>query len=408
MRRVALVSVIAVLFLYSSVGYAGFDLMKKVQDKVERKIDREIDESIDRGLDEAEQAVKGEGKEEAAKSPASSAKPPKTKEKAVSASSSGASQQNLKAWSKYDFVPGDEIIFHDDLVDEENGEFPSRWDLHRGNVEIAVYGGENVINFATVQACDIVPLMTQEGDYLPEKFTIEFDAYFSEFCTTYWIRFSDLVNQKPPKSLPLITIRGNDVSVGNFGGTELPRRDYPYWEHVAISFNTRALKIYFGEQRVVNIPNLRAEPIGLTLSSRQCHKGNQALIKNIRIAKGSKKLYDRIMTDGKFVTRGILFDVNKATLKPESMGVINQVAKMMKKHPDLKLCIEGHTDCDGEKGFNQGLSEKRAQAVKDALVDSGIAASRLKTKGHGESRPVADNSTPEGKANNRRVEFVKI
>jgi outer membrane protein OmpA-like peptidoglycan-associated protein len=148
--------------------------------------------------------------------------------------------------------------------------------------------------------------------------------------------------------------------------------------------------------------------MGLTLTSRQCHHGKQALIKNVRIAKGSKKLYDRIVADGKFVTRGILFDVNKATIRPESMGVINEIVKMMKAHEDLKLRIEGHTDSDGEKSFNQELSEKRAQAVKDLLVESGIASSRFKTKGYGESKPVADNSTPEGKANNRRVEFVKI
>ena len=408
MRRVLLVSAMAFLLVSASSSYAGFNVLKKVQDKVERRLDNEIDKSIDKGLDETEKTVKGEGDESAEESSGSQTKSPEEKGKVESSSSSGTSQQNLKAWSKYDFVPGDEIIFVDDLAGEENGEFPSRWDLYRGNVEIAVYGGENVINFATRQPCDIVPLMTQEGDYLPEKFTLEFDVYFSEFCTTYYVRFSDVVNQKPPKSLPQITITPKYVSVGGFGGTNLTERGYPYWEHIAISFNTRALKIYFGEKRVTNIPNLRAEPIGLTLSSSQCHEGKQALIKNIRMAKGSKKLYDRIVADGKFVTRGILFDVNKATIKPESMGVINQIVKMMNAHEDLKLRIEGHTDSDGEKSFNQDLSEQRAQAVKDVLVESGIASSRLKTKGYGESKPVNDNSTPEGKANNRRVEFVKI
>ena len=243
---------------------------------------------------------------------------------------------------------------------------------------------------------------------MPEKFTLEFDAYFSEFCTSYSVKFWDVVNQKPPKYIPVVNIKAIYVGVEGFGGTNLTDRAYPFWEHIAISFNTRALKVYFGEQRVMNIPNLRAEPMGLTLASRQCHQGKQALVKNIRIAKGSKKLYDRIVEDGKFVTRGILFDVNKATIKPESMGVINEIVKMMKAHEDLKLRIEGHTDSDGEKSFNQELSEKRAAAVKDVLVESGIASSRLKTKGYGESKPVNDNSTPEGKANNRRVEFVKI
>jgi OOP family OmpA-OmpF porin len=408
MRRLLLMSMMAFLFGSASTGYAGFNILKKVQDKVESKVDHEIDKSIDKGIDETEKAVKGGGDESTGESSESQTKSPEKTGKGESSSSSGTSQQNLKAWSKYDFVPGDEIIFVDDLAGEENGEFPSRWDLYRGNVEIAVYGGENVINFATVQPCDIVPLMTIKGDYLPEKFTLEFDAYFSEFCTTYWVKFSDVINQKPPKTLPVVNIKGNYVGVEGFGGTNLTDRDYPFWEHIAISFNTRALKVYFGEQRVMNIPNLRAEPMGLTLSSRQCHQGKQALIKNIRIAKGSKKLYDRIVADGKFVTRGILFDVNKATIKPESMGVINEIVKMMKEHGDLSLRIEGHTDSDGEKGFNQELSEKRAAAVKGVLVESGIASSRLKTKGYGESKPVNDNSTPEGKANNRRVEFVKI
>jgi OOP family OmpA-OmpF porin len=408
MRRLFLVTAMAFLFVSASISYAGFNVLKKVQDNIERRLDNEIDKSIDESLDETEKTIKGEGDEGAGESSGSQTQSTEKKGKIESSSSSGTSQQQLKAWSKYDFVPGDEIIFVDDLAGEENGEFPSRWDLYRGNVEIAVYGGENVINFATVQPCDIVPLMTKKGDYLPEKFTLEFDAYFSEFCTTYWVKFSDVVNQKPPKTLPVVNIKAKYVSVEGFGGTDLTERDYPFWEHIAISFNTRALKVYFGEQRVMNIPNLRAEPMGLTLASRQCHQGKQALVKNIRIAKGSKKLYDRIVEDGKFVTRGILFDVNKATIKPESMGVINEIVKMMKAHEDLNLRIEGHTDSDGEKSINQDLSGKRAAAVKDVLVESGIASSRLKTKGYGESKPVNDNSTPEGKANNRRVEFVKI
>lgn len=90
------------------------------------------------------------------------------------------------------------------------------------------------------------------------------------------------------------------------------------------------------------------------------------------------------------------------------MGVINQVAKMMQEHTDLKFSIEGHTDSDGSEAQNLALSEKRALAVKNALTNSGIASSRLRVKGMGESVPVSDNTTSEGKANNRRVEFVKF
>ncbi len=128
-------------------------------------------------------------------------------------------------------------------------------------------------------------------------------------------------------------------------------------------------------------------------------------IKNIRVAEGGKKLYDQVIA---FVTRGILFDINKATLKPESMGVINRVATMMEQHSNLKFTIEGHTDGDGTDAANLELSTQRANAVKDALIGLGIDKDRLQTEGKGESVPVSDNTTPEGKANNRRVEFVTI
>ncbi len=115
-----------------------------------------------------------------------------------------------------------------------------------------------------------------------------------------------------------------------------------------------------------------------------------------------------MITDGKIIANGIRFDVNKATLKPESMGVINSIYNLMEQHPDLKFSVEGHTDSDGETDFNQQLSEQRAETVKNKLVEMGIATERLSVKGFGETIPIGDNSSPEGKANNRRVEFVKI
>ena len=119
-------------------------------------------------------------------------------------------------------------------------------------------------------------------------------------------------------------------------------------------------------------------------------------------------LYERVITDGKFVTNGIRFDVGKATIKPESMGVVNQVFKLMQEHTDLNFSVEGHTDSDGDDELNQKLSEDRAASVKDILVEMGIGPDRFETRGFGESRPVDNNSSPEGRANNRRVEFIKI
>ena len=89
------------------------------------------------------------------------------------------------------------------------------------------------------------------------------------------------------------------------------------------------------------------------------------------------------------------------------MGIINEIAALMNEHPDISFSVEGHTDSDGDEAFNQTLSEERAAVVASTLTKMGIDAGRLSSKGWGENKPVDTNATPEGKANNRRVEFVK-
>jgi outer membrane protein OmpA-like peptidoglycan-associated protein/uncharacterized protein (DUF2141 family) len=119
-------------------------------------------------------------------------------------------------------------------------------------------------------------------------------------------------------------------------------------------------------------------------------------------------LYEQVVSQGKFTTRDIFFDVAKAVIKPESFTTINKIATFMKEHMDISFSIDGHTDSDGAADFNQKLSEDRSIAIKNALIKFGIRESRLKTRGFGEERPVATNATSDGKAKNRRVEFVVL
>ncbi|MBR6756957.1 MAG: OmpA family protein, partial [Bacteroidaceae bacterium] len=182
------------------------------------------------------------------------------------------------------------------------------------------------------------------------------------------------------------------------------------WNHFALSFNKRALKIYINGIRIANIPNAK-KPQWWSIYNYTWGgfngKGNMH-IKNIRIAKGAVPLYDRMMTDGKFITYGITFDVGKATIKPESMGEINRIVQLMNENPHLKFSVEGHTDSTGNPASNQTLSEQRSQAIVAKLVEMGIAQDRLTAVGKGQNNPIADNSTDEGRAKNRRVEFVKM
>lgn len=409
-----------ILVVFSINLFAQFDL--DINKKIEKKVNKELNNATDDAIDETIETIKkgDDSESENTSSPETKNTPNKTvTTETINPEKSEENLEELKMWSKYDFVPGERVIFEDDLSGEESGEFPSRWDLLSGSAEVASLGGENVIHL-THNNSVILPLMNKK-DFLPEIFTIEFDVFFEEDGSyrsdVYKIRFFEGTTNSRKidgKNISSIDIKWNEVKMGQFGGkTEFFKEEKkswkPKWKHIAISFNQRSLKLYMNEERMLNIPNLGFKPkmfsIGGHFDDRYIKMSS---IKNIRVNEGGKKLYDRIMEEGKFVTRGILFDVNKSTIRGESMGTINEIVELMNENPSLKFRIAGHTDSDGEESYNQKLSEDRAASVKSMLVQLGIDASRLESQGWGESKPLSENSTPEGKANNRRVEFIKI
>ena len=401
MKRIILFLIVG-LFLQSP-NTVQSQILGKLKKKVEKKVEKKVDEVFE---EEKEEPVPEEKQ---------------TKEKEQK-SEKTTDDQVAKPWSKYDFVPGETVVFNDILEGEQNGEFPSQWDLIDGYVENALFEGENVIRFPVESAGAIIkPLMKKEGDYLPEKFTIEFDMYLSHRTTKYaimlWDKGKSFHRPSELGDIGVIEV-GYEQGASYDGGRmrrNLPKESqkaYPHWRHVAISFNIRALKIYMDQDRLLMLPNVKGNPIAISLKGSTYDYSQTGdyptMIKNIRVAEGAVKLYDRFLTDGKIVANGIKFDSGKATLKPESMGVINEIVKLMKQHPEIKFSVEGHTDSDGDTQFNQNLSEQRANTVMNELIEQGIDSERMVSKGFGEDAPVTDNGTPEGKANNRRVEFVKM
>ena len=108
----------------------------------------------------------------------------------------------------------------------------------------------------------------------------------------------------------------------------------------------------------------------------------------------------------KVTLNDVLFDFEKATLRPQATGVIEQAAKFLDQNPGRVALIEGHTDHTGDARYNVLLSEARSEVVRDALIAAGAPKSRIQTESFGETRPVASNNTPEGRQQNRRVEII--
>ena len=427
MKRLVLMIVAIVAFAATADAQGFLKKLKErainaaenaVERKVENKVERETEDAMDGILD-------GKKKERSARPQRETVDDAAGEDSPTTATSS-------------DFKRGSVILFQDDVTAETVGEFPSKWDLFQGTVETKTLGGVKAINLT--DNAQVQPLIKEKGAYLPEEFTIEYDFY-------YWptdnVAGNDGIGLNDMKMILAVTkdrseYPGEGADGGDFtafvlthgvctfsehsyyfNGNKNGSFNYAFkkgWNHVALSFNKRALKVYFNDKRVVNLPRVN-QPTWMCFQVPFDYK-NLTFIRNVVIAKGAVELYDRneqsmtaiekaIAETGKFVTNNILFETGKATLKPESMTEIEKVAAYMKKNPRARFEVQGHTDNQGSDKINDPLSQQRAEAVVKALADLGVDDFNLKAVGKGSHEPVADNKTEAGRAKNRRVEFIK-
>ena len=425
MNRKRLIIAMALLFALATGASAQVWLKQlkdrakeKVQDRVGNAVDRGMDKVLDRAEEEAGNTVKGK-KKRATK-----------KDEQVGTNF----EEEPDVATSTDFKRGSVILFQDDFTGETIGEFPSKWDLIAGKAEVKALGGVKAVEITDDGI--ITPLIREPGAYLPEEFTIEYDFY-------YWNQKNDvglndiklvLANTTDRNASPMdysdhafafvhATCDGTEHSYeynnGSAADLKTERLEHAFkqgWRHVALSFNKRALKVYVDGKRIINLPRVQ-QPTWVCFQVPFNYE-NLTFIRNVVIAKGAVALYDRneqsmtavekaIKETGKFVTNNILFKTGKADLLPESMEDIQKVADYMKKNPTARFEVQGHTDSQGSDAINDPLSQKRAEAVVKALADLGVDDFNLKAVGKGSHEPVADNKTEAGRAQNRRVVFVK-
>lgn len=318
--------------------------------------------------------------------------------------------EDMALYTRCDFVPGDRTIFIDDLDHEEVGEFPSRWNLVDGVFEVARKG-----ETGWILCSDTGHLRPELPDApFPERYTIEMDVF---------------ENGEPHRGhwYSILLMEGDDTAIEFFFGDgirtrvlvdgeekaskELAHRARKGRHTMRIMATSTTFKCYLDNERVGNIPKLEGvAPDGIKIRmDRYDDEDNPMLMAGFRFAAGGKTLRDQLAQDGRIVTHGILFDSGSAVIKAESYKTLADLGELLKAEAGLRLSIEGHTDAEGADDANLALSLQRAASVKDYLGSAfGIAADRLEVKGLGETKPLGTNETAEGRANNRRVELVKI
>jgi outer membrane protein OmpA-like peptidoglycan-associated protein len=377
---------------------AQIDILGKVGGAINSEVDKKTDEAIDDAMHpkKKEAEKKDDAKNNEAAATSAAGKP-------------ANSPQTIKAYNNYDFHAGDTIIFEDLFATDQDGEFPAHWNLESGQAVVNKVNGEPAFLLTDGNYALVTPRMKTET-YLSDPFTIEFD--YIQASSNQWAPMIRFIEAEDSKSHDLhfgyevaTTYFPHDLS-GSPVGTN--NEYYGKWHHGAVSYKNDQMKVYIDNVRALVMPHCDFMPVRLQVGGIG-DQNSPITFRNFRIASGgSQNMIGKMLTDGKFVTHGITFDVGKATLKPESMGVLNDVVKFLRENSSAKFEIDGHTDSDGDAGKNQKLSEDRAASVKTQLIAMGIDGSRLATKGFGASKPLAPDDSPEAKANNRRVEFMKM
>lgn len=425
----------------SQQASAQFNVGEKIKNKTTQRLDQRIDEGIDKGLDKMEEDAKKSTSKKHKKGNSPANETQETASTESTASSEGSkSEPAMASYSKFDFVPGDRVIFFDDFSQDPIGDFPLKWNTN-GNGEVVNTNKYEGKWFKMKNGTTYMPEINSKQ--FPENYTIEYDLIFNgdgrngsfNLELTSLENRSAAPNASDPTENTAVFLTTEIQNTGEIrylvqnsintngqradGGANTDITDNSLVAssnekfHISITVNATRLRYYVNAKKVLDLPKVMPKGTYNAIIFRMWGWDEsipfEALMGNFRYAEGTTDARSKLITEGKLVTRGILFDVNSDKIKPESYGTLKEIAKVLNENPTVKVKIIGHTDSDGKADANLELSKRRAASVKNSLSkEFGVTADRMETDGKGAGEPSNPNTTPEGKAQNRRVEFIKL
>ena len=420
----AYLSIILVLCLFIICApKAEAQIFKKLKKKVEDVTSKKLEEKTEKETEKIMDSILGNGKDNPKQENPTSNNGNKTPAKIAQ------NEEVVEMYSKSDWIAGKNVILFEDFSNDVLGDFPQLWDGNASAEVITLSNDENkrwlkLFNKGYYEA-DMPALWGKD-------YTIEFDLLgFGVSGKTsqvarlmvYLTDGSRRLNPGTTNAVAEIYAHQNWDNGIKFRIKEKNskramnevkndfRENIKNGAHISISVKANRYRFYIDGEKVVDFP--RGVPNGekfkkILFQTYGMQDGKEHfLITNLRIAKGLPEPREKLFATGKFVTNAIHFDVDSATIKPESYGILREIAEALKLETEINISIVGHTDADGTEEYNLGLSKDRALSVKNALVNQfGIDGARFETSGKGEAEPVVPNTSALNKAKNRRTEFI--
>lgn len=417
---------ILLLITLLSVSFANAQILDKLKKKAEKSAERTVERRVEKETSKKTDEVLDEVFEEDDKKSKKDKKDKKsTSKEDKNTTSSSKNSSNIVTGSQ--FFPDGTILYNETFAQDAQGDFPANWETNSGG-EIITVDGQKALRFYP-NGNYISKLKT-----LPENYALEFDLvtenldYKGLAGSQFGVHFSNEKSLNKPKtgakfafSLWKGSTTCNQLLVESFGkvSTKIDNK-IPFKmqdklntsTHFTMVVNDSRLRVYINNEKALDLPSFLSNNLGnyiqFYLKGTDTNEQHIVAISNIKITEEGDDIRSKILKGG-FTTNQILFDSGSDKIKKESFEIMEKIGNVLKNDPNLKINIIGHTDSDGDEVKNMTLSKSRAAAVMNYFIDKmGIDKSRMQFQGRGENEPIADNTTPEGKSQNRRVEFQVI